>query len=133
MTDAPATATPAEKEAEKSFWASFTQADKRLRLITFAGTVAANFVTVMVVAAAVILTRPPNTSGPTLGSVLIYLGCVICGVLAVGVGITVVRRKPPAGTIFRTFAVTLGFFLVAMGLITSVFLIVLLGEAAGLK
>jgi hypothetical protein len=56
------------EEREHSFSASFSQGDLRLFLITFAGTVAANILTVMVVAVAVILARPQLVGRPTVGS-----------------------------------------------------------------
>ena len=77
-----------EEEHEASFWASFTRADTRLFLMTFAGTVAANIVTVMVVAVALIASRPSNGGRrPTVGSVLIDLFCVISGVITVRIGL----------------------------------------------
>jgi hypothetical protein len=49
--------TPTGAEPGESLWGSFNRADIKLFLITFAGTVAANVVTVLVVAVAVILVQ----------------------------------------------------------------------------
>lgn len=70
-----------EQEVERSSWASFTRADTRHFLITSAGTVAANVVTVMVVAIAVILARPPAGARAKPAAVLLDLGVVVIGVM----------------------------------------------------
>jgi len=122
-----------DKEAEPSFWDSFTRADARLFLMTFAGTVAANVVTVMVVAVALIASRPPSSGRPTAGSVPIDLACSAAGVMAVGIGITALRRTRMNDRGSRTIALMIGAVTVFMGLISSVYLLVLLGYAVGVK
>ena len=123
---------PAE-ERERSLWASFSQADMRLFLVTFAGTVAANVVTVMVVAVALIASRPSNGGRPTVGAVLIDLACVICGVMTVGIGVAAFRRKGPRDTTSRTITVMIASVTVFMGLLASVYLLILLGYAVDVK
>lgn len=59
----PAEGDQVEKERQESLWASFNRADMRLLIVTFAGTVAANVVTVMVVAIAIIVARS-QINGP---------------------------------------------------------------------
>lgn len=71
MTEQP---TIAEQETRTSFWASFTQADMRVLVITFAGTLAANIVTVLVVAVAVVVARSSAHPKPTGSSVLSTMG-----------------------------------------------------------
>jgi hypothetical protein len=68
MTDSPADEAPEERE--KPFWQSFTQADIKLLMVTFIGTVAANIVTVIVVAVAVVLVRSSAHPKATGRSVL---------------------------------------------------------------
>lgn len=121
------------EERERSFWASFSQADMKLFLVTFAGTVAANVVTVMVVAVALIASRPATGGRPTVGSVLIDLFCVICGVLTVGVGVHAFRQKRPKDTESRVIALMVASLTLFMGLLSSVYLLVLLGYAVGVK
>lgn len=125
---------PAE-EREHSFWASFSQADLRLFLLTFAGTVAANVVTVVVVAVALILARPPLSERPTPYSVLIFLAVVVFGTLGVYVTLTSFRRsrrrtRDPATLPTEALMLLTG---LALGLLTLVFLLTLLGYAVGVK
>ena len=123
---------PAE-EREGSLWVSFSQADMRLFLVTFAGTVAANIVTVMVVAVALIASRPANGGRPTVGSVLIDLFCVISGVMTVGIGVAAFRYKGRRDTTSRTITVMIASVTVFMGLLASVYLLILLGYAVDVK
>ena len=108
------------EERERSFWAGL-QADMKLFLVTFAGTVAANVVTVMVVAVALIASRPATGGRPTVGSVLIDLFCVICGVFTVGVGVHAFRQKRPKDTESRVIALMVAAFTLFMGLLSSVY------------
>jgi hypothetical protein len=57
----------AGEHRNESFWASFNRADAKLFLITFAGTVAANVVTVMTVAVAIIVARLLQAPAPSAG------------------------------------------------------------------
>lgn len=116
-------------ERQPSFLASFSQADLRLLLITFAGTVAANVVTVMVVAVALIAARPKNSERPTVASVLILALFGLIGVFIVARGAPDFRRKRARGTT----TVTLRVLTVVMGLMTLEILLVLLGYAVGVK
>jgi hypothetical protein len=134
MTGQPATAEEgAGKEHEESFWASFTRADRRLFLITFAGTVAANVVTVMVVAIALIVARPPPGVRPTPAAVLLDLGVVVIGLMTIGIGVAALRRWRPRDTTSRANDMVTLVLTVVMGLFTLVFLLVLLGYAVGVK
>jgi hypothetical protein len=135
MAGQPATSTgePAEKERQESVWASFGRADAKLFMVIFAGTVAANVVTVMIVAVALIAARSGSNGRPHLGAVLIYLGCVIAGVVTVGVGVQALRQKRPKDTESRVIALMVAAFTLLMGLLSSVYLLVLLGYAVGVK
>ena len=123
---------PAE-ERERSLWASFSQADMRLFLVTFAGTVAANVVTVMVVAVALIVARPQISGRPTVGAVLILVGFAVTGVVMVGRNVISLLRKRPRDTTSRTLNAPLLTLTVLLGLITSEIVLVLLGLAVGVK
>lgn len=133
MTEQP-TAEKAEEDSEKSFLASFTRADAKLLLITFAGTVAANVVTVMVVAFAVILARSSTTTPrPTEGAVLIDLAAVAAGVMTLGVGVSFMRQRRVGAAYSRVITLIIVVLVVAECLISAVFLLVLLGDAVGVK
>jgi hypothetical protein len=123
---------PAE-EREHSFLASFSQADLRLFLITFAGTVAANVVTVMVVAVALIVARPQLGGRPTVGAVLTLVGFAAIGVVMVGRNVTSLLHKRPRDTTSRTLNAPLLTLTVILGLITSEIVLILLGLAVGVK
>lgn len=61
----------AEIEPEnESLWASFNRADMKLFIVTFAGTLAANVMTVTVVAVALLIARPLTIGRPTERTVL---------------------------------------------------------------
>ena len=65
----------ADEREQQSFWESLDRADKKLFLVTFAGTVAANVVTVTVLAIAVIIARPSVSGQPkTATNILWYVG-----------------------------------------------------------
>jgi hypothetical protein len=121
------------EEDHRSFLASFSPADLRLFLITFAGTVAANVVTVMVVAVAVIAARPKVSGRPTVGDVLAFLFCAICGIGFLCWFPVWVRDKRTKGKISPRENVLILIMLVLMGLITSEILLLLLGWAVGVK
>jgi hypothetical protein len=121
------------EEREQSLWASFSRADMRLFLVTFAGTVAANVVTVMVVAVAVIVARSGTSGRPTAGGVLIDLFCGLSGAMAVGIGVTAIRPLRKSGTQFRGVMLAIGGIAVATGLLGVVFLLIVLGYAVGVK
>ena len=118
---------PAEEEHQESFWASFNRADAKLLLVTFAGTVAANAVTVMVVAIALISARPAFAGRPGIGTVLIYLYFVIIGALGVGTTLSLSRRA------HRRWRVALVAVAVVGGLAVFDALLILLGYAVGVK
>ncbi|SRR5229473_7130404 len=73
-------------DPDRSFWRSFSQADMRLLVVTFAGTVAANVMTVLLVATAILVAkRQPRTGRAALeyllaGAVSLLL-LVVCAVL----------------------------------------------------
>lgn len=122
-----------EDRKESSFLPLFTRADTRLFLITFAGTVAANVVTVMLVALAVVMVRHPGFGKPTMHAVLILVIMAILGMLIVGFGAISIRRKRPADTDSRTTMASLFVLVVIMGALTSVYLLALVGFAAGVR
>jgi hypothetical protein len=110
------------------------QADMKLFLVTFVGTVAANIVTVLVVAVAVISVRPTTGGHPTVVGVLMDLFCVTAGVVVVSSGLAVFRgNKRSSDTICRVVVAVIGSVAVSMGLIGLVFLLVLLGYAVGVR
>jgi hypothetical protein len=130
MAEEPATVEEPAKEQEhqESFWASFNQADMKLFVLTFAGTVAANIVTVMVVAVAVILVRAKRT--PTW-SALLYSAAAAT---FLGYVITTVARFLPSSNrtkrLIRISSLPFG-LLVCFGVLLLV--LILLGDAAGIK
>jgi len=131
MTEEPATAADgAGKKHEESFWASFNRADMKLFLLTFAGTVAANVVTVMVVAVAIILAQPPKGERPTT-LLLFSLTLVAGGIFFMGVGTILFRRMHKISRMImaEVFLVCT----VGMGLCTLEFLLILLGFAVKVK
>jgi hypothetical protein len=96
----------AGKERQESLWASFTRDDMKLFLVTFAGTVAANIVTVMVVAVAVIFARHPG--GPIRGHerpssqlAPLWLWWFVLGTIGAGGGL----NSSPSTVRFRRFGV----------------------------
>jgi hypothetical protein len=134
MTEQPAPERQAEKERQESLWASFTRADMRLFLVTFAGTVAANLVTVVVVAVAIIFARPSNSARPTPGVVFNYLYLVSFGILALVGLLGWFRKNRSKGSTSRTVAtIWVVFATVTLVLMTLVPLLVLLGYAVGVK
>ena len=112
--------------------ASFTQADLKLFLVTFAGTVAANVGTVMIVAVAVIVTRPPIGVRPGAGAVLTDLCGAAIGLMTIGIGVAALRRWRSSYKTSRPEVVMLVLAAV-MGLGTLAFLLALLGYAVGVK
>jgi hypothetical protein len=134
MTGQPTTAAErSEDKHEHSFLASFSQADLRLFLITFAGTVAANVITVMVVAVAVILTRPPMTLRPNVDGVVTLLAFSVIGLAFVITNVALLRRKRPRHPIDPTMKVYLLTMTIFAGLLASEGLLILLGWAVGVK
>jgi hypothetical protein len=122
----------AGKGRQESIWASFTRDDMKLLLITFAGTVAANVVTVMVVALAVIAARPTKGLRLTVSIVLIFVTYVVVGILCAAISAIATRRMRARGVTSRVIRVMIA-GVVAMGLFALVYLLVLLGLAAGVK
>lgn len=131
MTDA------AVKEAEErdtSFWSSFSQDDIRLLVVTFAGTVAANVVTAVVVAVAVIAARPSPGYQITSAGVLKTIGLVLLGALITLTGTVAIRWTRKRGWPFARWITVILLVLVAVAAVgTLVFVLVLLGLAVGVK
>jgi hypothetical protein len=123
---------PAE-ERQRSFWASFSQTDLRLFLVTFAGTVAANVLTVMIVAVAVIAARPENSGRPTASGALDDI--LVLAIAATLLGISMAAWSPwrPWVGRLRALNVVGPVITVVLGLFTLVYLLILLGYAAGVK
>lgn len=120
---------PEEKKDTESFLASFNRADAKLFLITFAGTVAANIVTVLVVAAAIILDRPQNGAPSPAGEVPAALISSAVGILGIIVCLIALRRK--WGDL--TTRLMISFLALSLSVLTMIFLLILLGDAAGVK
>ncbi len=118
------------REAEPSSF--FSRDDVKLLVITFAGTVAANVVTVIVVAIAIILARPGFAGPHTPRMVLLNIGYAVLGVPIVWGGLMTWRRKRPTPDplVYRGLSLAL---IVAMGLMTLLWVLVLLGYAVGVK
>ena len=95
MAEQTATAEEPEQEHQESLWASFTRADMRLFLVTFAGTVAANILTVMLVAVAIILDRPSSGPRPTSTGMIILIFLALSLGIVVGIGVQTLRRAGP--------------------------------------
>jgi len=109
---------------EQSLWASFTQADRKVFLITFAGTVAANVATVLVVALAVIIARSSHTGWFADTGLALTFG-MMCLTQRVKSWYRQEGRRitsPALITYVACFAVLL-----------TVLLLVLVGRAAGIK
>jgi hypothetical protein len=123
---------PAE-EREHSFLASFSQGDLRLFLITFAGTVAANVVTVMIVAVAVIAARPQVSGRHTAGEVLDFLFTAITGIAVLCFFLVWLPDSRAKEKISRRTNLVGLICMVLMGLITSEILLLLLGWAVDVK
>jgi hypothetical protein len=122
------------KEVERSFWATFTRADMRLFLVTFAGTVTANIVTVMVVALALIASRPPSgQQGANAGGVVILVIFSVLGLASVIVSVAALRRNRSKHTMDLTTKVILAALAVSLGVLALLSLLILLGWAAGVK
>jgi hypothetical protein len=125
MTDETAAA-PTEDRAEakpKSLVASFTQADAKLLITTFAGGLAANVGLVFVVALGLLLAHALKRDSNLVHQLPQVQG-VISGVLAIGTTATGNSRR---GRIARR--ITLGFIGVAAAITT----LALVGYAAGVK
>jgi hypothetical protein len=114
-----------EPEREGSFWRSFNRADAKLLLITFAGTVAANVVTVIVVAIAILSDRPPASQGAAQ-VVLAWIGLAGTGTYT-GVMFYRLRRN---STVDRRGDLR---FVALLSLATLIFLLFVLGYAVGYK
>lgn len=130
MTEQPAPEERAEedqagKERQESLWESFNRADMKLFVVTFAGTLAANVVTVMVVAVAIIFDRPVKR--PTAPPVLDYVIIAIVSMIGLGVGRTLLHHKASRNRRLGVMSVA---WAVTVGLMT---LLVLLGHAVGVK
>jgi hypothetical protein len=121
---------PAE-ERQTSLWTSFSQADLKLFLITFAGTVAANLATVMVVAVALIL---DGSQRPTARGVISLLVIAIIGLAFVVHAITTRPRKRAHDIrSVRWAKIALMALTGLMGLLVSLYLLGLLGYAVRVK
>ena len=124
---------PAE-ERQPSLLASFSRADLRLLLVTFAGTVAANVVTVMVVAIAIILARPRVVGAPpTVNVVLAFLVSAVSALGFLPFLILYFRDKRAKGKISPREDVLIVVLLMLMGLLGTLALLTLLGWAVGVK
>lgn len=139
MTSQSATASegdPAEPTTKpQSFWASFSGPDLRTLAVTIMGTLIANLVTIMVVAIAIGLDRAftrPSVAGPLGAGGVVY----ICGVLAfffavfaAGLGYQSARLRRTTGRHSRVLTSACA----TSGCATLIFVLVLLGAAAGFR
>ena len=123
------------QEPKMPFWGSFSQADIRLLVITFAGTVAANVVTVLVVAVAIIAVRSSANPRPTLSAVLALLVSLVAfAVIVVASTVAAIRQnRHPGGMYTRVFMVVMVGLTVLLALGALFFLLVLIGYAVGVK
>jgi hypothetical protein len=119
----------AGKDAEPSFWDSFNQADVKLFVVTFAGTLAANIVTVLVVAFAVIADRTSNRPVDTPITIALTAPVVFVGFLAMTAGDRLLRRQRKIARRRKVFL----WILVLTWPIVLTAVLVLLGWAAGIK
>jgi hypothetical protein len=96
--------------------------------------VAANIVTVMVVAAAIIAVRSSVYPRPTVRSVLMPTLYVVFGVLIVVLWTVSIRHnRHPNDRYTRVFMRVMAVMMVALALATLVFLLILVGYAVGVK
>jgi hypothetical protein len=135
MTDETAAAPTEENQAEDAKPESllFNRADAKLLLVTFAGTVAANIVTVMVVAVAIILVRKPGTSHALPAPPgLVPTALITCLAVAVlTIGATWVRKRWFASD--PGARVMLWMLWLSAAFLIMIFVLILLGYAVGVK
>ncbi len=128
------TATEQEEPAEDrktSLRHSFSQADMRVLVVTFAGTLGANVMTVVVVAAAVVVARG---SPRTAGTVFQYLAVAAAGAVMTVVFTFLFRRTSrPYDLNGWVLAAIFGVFAVSACLSTLALLLGLVGVAVGMK
>lgn len=123
-----------DEEWQPPLLGNFSQADLKLLLITFGGTVAANVVTVMVVALAVILSRPRVVGVPlNVNAVVAFLVCAVSGLGFLPFLILYFRDKRAKGMISPREDVLIVVLLMLMGLLGTLALLTLLGWAVGVK
>jgi hypothetical protein len=115
-----------EKEAEPSFWASFNRTDAKLLVVTIVGTLAANVVTVMVVAVAIIVVGA-SRSRPSSDLVYTTLLDTVLGILVTGFLVSSFRRARGGFKVIRAVIAIMS------GLFTVQLLLILLGYAANIK
>jgi hypothetical protein len=102
-------------------------------LIAWPQALAANVMTVLVVAVAAIAVRSSVHPRPTSDAVLTALLFVVFGVLAVIVFASVRKNRSPPGTYTRVFMAVMAAMTVAIALGALVFLLILVGFAVGVK
>lgn len=128
MAEQPAPEEPGEKERQEPFWASFNRADMKLFLVTFAGTLAANVLTVMLVAVAIISVRTRFVKPTPIG----VIGALIVALLG-GLGIVAIPQILREKGQTRLNKVV-GWIMVAVVCSVTVLIVLsLLGYAAGIK
>ena len=97
-----ATEDGAAQEPTPSGWKSLSS-DTRLFIVTFAGTVLANVVTIMVVAVAVIIARPRVSGQPkTAVNILWYIGLAAVSTVIAGGAVAYSRHRDKEGRDRRT-------------------------------
>jgi hypothetical protein len=114
---------PAE-EPKPSLLDSFSQADLKLFLITFAGTVAANVVALMFVGLAVLLVRVVGTPSGPVEVVMVVLVLFMC--VGIATLLMVWRKEAPESQFLLWSAGVLSMF-------ALVWVLTLLGWATGVK
>jgi hypothetical protein len=128
----------ANGRAEPSFLASFSQDDLRLLVMTFVGTLAANVVTVAVVAVALLsrpLIHPSSLRYEPLGfaAVAVFVAFLLAAL------ITLVRKKTwridarTGQKASRAYVIVAISTMSGLGILSLVLLLAMLGYAAGVK
>ena len=107
----------AAQEPTPSGWKSLSS-DTRLFIVTFAGTVLANVVTIMVVAVAVIIARPRVSGQPkTAVNILWYIGLAAVSTVIVGGAVAYSRHRDKEGRDRRTGWLATGVVCGCLGLL----------------
>lgn len=115
---------------KKPVFPSFSQDDIKLLMITFAGTVAANIVTVLFVGLAIVAAHSADITHLSLISILVLPVVTIGGIMVPIVVRTSLRRLRDSDKLLKKIVIGLTIFLTGC---TIYFLLVWVGIAAGIK
>jgi hypothetical protein len=129
-------------EEAKSAFRNWTKGDIKLFIITVAATVAANILTVIMVALAVILARSSRPNPPTPGNYAFFFAITLFPLLGLWgcfYGLHIARGRHTSRTIGvpdffdKTIKWTLVIIGVVEGLISIIYILTWIGFAAGIK